>query len=99
MRASSSSGGIDLWDVDTRLGKMLVEERIKRNRWERECEAKRGEWYRLEGNCVKWEGELNERERELNILEGKLREQERELVKEEGKMRADCDREFKVNKN
>ena len=96
MRSSSSVGGIDLWDVDTRLGKMLVEEIIKRDRWERECEVKRGEWYRLEGNYVKWEGESNERERELNEFEGKLREQERELIRRESEICADCDREFKV---
>ena len=85
-----------MWEVDTRLEKLMVEERLKREKFERECDQKQGEWLRLEGNLSRWEGELNERERELSEWEGQLRGQERDLIKREGEMRSNQEREFKV---
>ena len=74
----------------------MVEEKAKRDKWERECQIKREEWYRLEGNYNRWEGELNGRERDLREWEGNLIEMERELRDREGEIRRDFDREYKV---
>ena len=102
MRASSSGGaggGRFLGDVDTSLGKLLVEEKEKRKEFDKECQRKREEWYNLEMNYVKWEGELRGKERELLQWEGELRELEGGMEEKLEEMRRDNEREFKVRKN
>ena len=59
-----------LGEVDTSLGKLLVEEKEKREKFKIECRKQREGWLKLEGNYSRWEGELRGKERELIDWEG-----------------------------
>ena len=62
---------------------MIVEERKKKEDFEREVKIKREEFDRVEKNLFLWEGELEAREKMIKIWDDRVREEERESFERE----------------
>ena len=65
--------------MDTRLGRILEEERTKREKFNKEVKEKKERWIKLEEECNKWEPELREKDRDLIDREEGIRQMEEEL--------------------
>ena len=85
-----------LADVDTRLGRMIEEERIKTEKFKLEVKEKREGWIRLEEWYNRWEEELSVKDKELGEREEGIKIMEKELKNKEVQMREDSAREYEV---
>lgn len=56
-------------EVDSSLGKLLEEEKAKRENFSREVKNKREQWVRVEARLNNWEEELRVREKDIEERE------------------------------
>ena len=74
---------VSLLKVDSTLGRLIEEEKKRREELEREVRGKREHLRRGEDSLNGWEGEIQVRERELLMKEERVEKMEREV---EGKI-------------
>ena len=88
---------VPLLQVDSTLGRLIQEERDRREELEREVKGKREYLRRVEDGLNGWEGEIRVRERELILKEERVDKLEREYEEKVKEMREDQEREWQVS--